>query len=160
MIPTLLMMVFTAMGNVWPTPFYRYYNRRRVDHFYTTDWNELGSGRYGWAYDSIECLIYSSQVPDTIPLYRYWGKNDHFYTTNRKEVGTAARGKIVLGGYRSQGIAGYCYSKEHGPETLPLHRLSKTRGRDHFYTTNKSESVAAEYGYRYEGIECYVLHWP
>merc|ERR1719233_1235617 len=117
MIPTLLVMVITAMGNVWPTPFYRYYNGARVAYFYTTNWNELGYGRFGWTYDRIECLIYSSEVLDTVPLYRYWGENqfDHFYTTNIKEVGIVTRGKFGKGGYKSQGIAGYCYSKDHGP---------------------------------------------
>jgi len=163
MIPTLLMMVFTAMGSGKPIPFYRYYNGYRIDHFYTTDWKELGNGNHGWAYQGIECRIYSSQVPDTVPLYRYWHKkkSDHFYTTNIKEIGTATHGRFGWGAYLSEGIAGYCYSKDQGSETFPLHRFYDKQGRNHFYTTNiiiKEELEGAK-RYRYEGIECYVPVW-
>ncbi len=38
-------------------PLYRYWNPGIGDHFYTTNWNELGSGRYGWGYEGIQCYV-------------------------------------------------------------------------------------------------------
>jgi hypothetical protein len=34
-------------------PVYRYYNPSKNDHFYTADWNELGSGSQGYNYEGI-----------------------------------------------------------------------------------------------------------
>jgi hypothetical protein len=38
---------------------YRYFNRRTGDHFYTTDWRELGAGGGNWRYEGVQCLIYT-----------------------------------------------------------------------------------------------------
>jgi len=42
----------------------------------------------------------------TTPLYRMWNPTitDHFYTTSQAEVLTA-----INGGWRSEGITGYCW---------------------------------------------------
>ena len=34
-------------------PFYRYYNGKIADHFYTIYWTELGKGRHGWKLEGI-----------------------------------------------------------------------------------------------------------
>lgn len=39
-------------------PLYRYFRSSAGDHFYTTNWNELGAGRSGYAYEGIECYVY------------------------------------------------------------------------------------------------------
>jgi len=136
-------------------PFYRYYHSGIVDHFYERNWNALGTGKYGWAYQGVACNIYPSQVPGTIPLYRYWGNNNHFYTTNINEIGTGTPGTVGNHGYKSEGVAGYCYSSDQGSGTVPLYRFFHFERIDHFYTTSKSEGDAAE-GWTYEGIQCYV----
>lgn len=41
-------------------PLYRYWNPNATDHFYTTNWSELGGGRYGWNYEGIQCYVYTS----------------------------------------------------------------------------------------------------
>lgn len=133
-------------------PFYRYYHHKIVDHFYTTNWKELGNGKDGWSYEGIQCNIYSSLEPGTVPLFRYWRSgSDHFYTTNLKEIGTSTHGQVGNYGYRSEGVAGYCYPDDRaGVE--PLYRFYNERHNDHFYTTTLSEGQ----GLKYEGIACYV----
>ena len=70
-------------------PLYRYWNSRIADHFYTTNWGELGNGRYGWAFESIQCYVLAAPAPGSMPLYRYWNGavGDHFYTTDWNELG-------------------------------------------------------------------------
>ena len=78
---------------------YRYWNGDAADHFYTTNWSELGSGNYGWVYEGIQCYVYPSQDAGTIPLYRYWNGDaaDHFYTTNWNELGSGNYGWVYEG---------------------------------------------------------------
>lgn len=65
-------------------PLYRYFNPSVVDHFYTTNFNELGGGGNGYNYEGIQSFIYPYPVKGSVPLYRYWQPqvSDHFYTTN------------------------------------------------------------------------------
>ena len=76
------------------TPLYRYWNPQIGDHFYTTNWSELGSGRFGWTYEGVQAHVYPPQQQDTVPLYRYWNPQggDHFYTTNWNELGNGRYG--------------------------------------------------------------------
>ena len=58
-------------------------------------------------------------------------------------------------GYRSQGVAGYCFpNPEKG--TIPLHRYYGTHNGNHFYSTNRHE-ITGNSGYKYEGIVCHVI---
>ena len=41
-------------------PLYRYWHSGIGDHFYTTNWGELGAGGNGWKYEGIQAYIYSS----------------------------------------------------------------------------------------------------
>jgi len=136
-------------------PFYRYYHSHIVDHFYTTNFNELRHGGNGWIYEGIECKIYPTQVPGTVPLYRYYhGKVwNHFYTTNIKEIGTATPGRIGRYGYMSEGVAGYCYPRR-GHGLKPLYRYYNPHHYDHFYTIRHGGSRI--FGWRYESIACWV----
>jgi hypothetical protein len=132
-------------------PLQRYWNPQIADHFYTTNWNELGWGAYGWSYEGIQCYIYPTQVPGSVPLYRYWnpGIGDHFYTTNWSELGGGAYGW----GY--EGIQGYVFLQQ-GQGRLPLYRYWNASAGDHFYTTNWAELGPGNYGWVLEGIQCYV----
>ena len=73
---------------------YRYWNPSWGDHFYTTNFNELGNGAQGWILERVECYVYSQQQAGTVPLYRYWNPTigDHYYTTNFNELGYGANG--------------------------------------------------------------------
>ena len=52
----------SAGGGDVPVPLYRYWNPQIGDHFYTTNWNELGNGRYGWGYEGIQCYVHTQPV--------------------------------------------------------------------------------------------------
>lgn len=100
------------------------------------------------------------QELNTEPLYRYWQRevSDHFYTTNELEIGTTTPGE-VKNGYKSEGIAGYCYITEV-PGTLPLYRYWSSKTHDHFYTINPNEidmTTLQQSGYIFEEIQCYLL---
>ena len=94
-------------------PFYRYFNG--VDHFYTTAASEIGTtkagavGKYGYKSEGIAGYCSSTQVPSSIPFYRYWNGDEHFYTTNRDEIGTIVPGRVGRYNYKSEGVA--CFVK-------------------------------------------------
>ena len=151
------------------TGFYRYWNSKNVDHFYTTNIAEIGTGvagtrgRHGYISEGTQCRIYKSRKPGTVPLYRYYNSHvcDHFYTTNSHEIGTTTPGRYGKHKYKSEGIAGYCYPRRVAG-TVPLYRYWKSAVADHFYTTNKREIGTAvpgrkgKHGYYSEGVACYV----
>lgn len=134
-------------------PLHRYWNGRAGDHFYTTNWGELGGGRSGWAYEGVQCDIAPRPRAGLVPLYRYWNgrASDHFYTTNWAELGTGRYG------WAYEGIQGYV-SPTPQAGLQPLYRYWNPRIADHFYTTSWGELGSGRYGWFYEGIQCYV--WP
>ena len=151
------------------TPLYRYWNPHWVDHFYTTNFNELAGrrGRHGFRYEGIQGYLYIKRVRGSVPLYRYWNPRsyDHFYTTNPREIGTTCPGKTGRHGYKSEGHMGFCMPRKV-PGTVPLYRYWKAHRADHFYTTNIKEIGTAtpgkvgRHGYTSEGITCYVFTRP
>ncbi len=149
--PDLRQMIGGTGSVVLSLPLHRYWNPYAGDHFYTTDWNELGGGNYGWSYEGVQAYIFPQQVPGSVPLYRYWngGIADHFYTTNWGELGAGNHGW----GY--EGVQGYVYTQA-GPGNVPLYRYWNPYIGDHFYTTNHGELGSGAYGWMLEGIQCYV----
>ena len=145
------------VGSVPPTrtlaPLHRYWNPSIGDHFYTTNWGELGGGRYGWTYEGVQCDISPITQFGLVPLYRYWNAQagDHFYTTNWGELGTGRYG------WAYEGVQGYV-SPTAKAGLLPLYRYWNPNITDHFYTTNWGELGSGRYGWGYEGVQCYV--WP
>lgn len=145
---------------------YRYWGNG--DHFYTTNVKEIGTstpgqrGNHGYTSEGTQCLIYTSQVYGTVPLYRYYSAAviDHFYTTNAKEIGTTTPGQSGNHGYKSEGVTGYCFPKPT-PGTVPLYRYFGGPS-DHFYTTNSREigtttPGVSKRGYTSEGVACWVI---
>ncbi len=132
-------------------PLFRYWNPRIGDHFYTTSWAELGSGRYGWRYEGVQCYVHPRRASGTVPLYRYWNPRigDHFYTTNWTELGSGRYG------WRYEGVQCYVHPRR-ASGTAPLYRYWNPRIGDHFYTTNWAELGSGRYGWRYEGVQCWV----
>ena len=84
-------------------PLYRYWNPSVTDHYYTTNFNEVGWAANGWEFNYIECYIYPTQQSGTVPLYGYWNPSigDHCLTTNFDELGNGAYG------WSYTGISGY-----------------------------------------------------
>jgi hypothetical protein len=138
-------------GVVLSQPLHRYWNPQATDHFYTTDWNELGWGKHGWSYEGAQCYVFAEQVPGSVPLYRYWnpGIGDHFYTTNWNEL---ENGRY---GWNLERIQGYVFAQP-GAGGVPLYRYWNPSIGDHFYTTNWNELGWGKYGWHLEGIQCYV----
>lgn len=97
-------------------PFYRYYNNRDGQHFYTTNWKEIGTNVSGvkigdWTCEGVAGYIDSSSQPGTVPFYRYYQiqKNAHFYTKDASEIGTVVSDVTGKYGYKYEGIAGYVF---------------------------------------------------
>jgi photosystem II stability/assembly factor-like uncharacterized protein len=142
-------------GAVTTAPLHRYWNAQVGDHFYTTNWAELGGGAHGWAYEGVQCHVFATQQPGTVPLHRYWNSQhgDHFYTTNFGELGGGGHG------YHYEGVQCYVAASPAAGMT-PLHRYWNSQIADHFYTTNFGELGSGGHGYAYEGIQCYVRTSP
>ena len=77
-------------------PLYRYWNSTLGDHFFTTDYSELGAGKFGWVFEGPGGYVHDQPGPGLVPLYRYWNSHgrDHFYTTNFNELGTGSFGWV------------------------------------------------------------------
>jgi hypothetical protein len=131
--------------------FYRYYNAGNGDHFYTTNFSELGGGGHGYVSEGIAAYVYPNPVNNTTPLYRYYnaGNGDHFYTTNWAEVAGGSHGYVF------EGIAAYVYPTPFN-NTAPFYRYYNAGNGDHFYTTNFSELGGGRSGYVSEGVAAYV----
>jgi len=130
---------------------FRYWNSSIGDHFYTTNWSELGGGRYGWNYERIECYVLPTQATGSVPLYRYWNPSigDHFYTTNWSELGGGRYG------WNYERVQCYVLQAQ-ASGSVPLYRYWNPSIGDHFYTTNWSELGNGRYGWIYERVQCYV----
>ncbi len=136
-------------------PLYRYWNSKICDHFYTTDWAELGNGKYGYRWEGTQCYVFAAQEPGSIPLYRYWNnsRGDHFYTTNWAELGAGRSGYVY------ERIQCYVFPAS-GHKNAGLYRYWSLSGSDHFYTTNYDELGAGAHGYHLEMTQCFVPAGP
>ena len=100
-------------------PLFRYYHEQLVDHFYTTNAGEISTttpgviGNHGYRSEGRAGYCFSSQVPNTIPLFRYYNPtiSDHFYTTNSMEIGTTTVGQVGRHGYRFERIECYVHPR-------------------------------------------------
>lgn len=82
---------------------------------------------------------------------------EHFYSSSESEKNNAINTYRFL----DEGIAGYVFNSPQ-PNAVPLYRLVSTSNNnpgDHFYTADENEKndAVAKYGYKYEGIACYVF---
>ena len=120
--------------NIATVPLHRYWNAQITDHFYTTNFLELGLGKNGYTYEGIQGYVRPIKLPGTVALHRYWnvGIGDHFYTTNFAELGNGG------GGWIYEGIQCYVYAAQ-ALLTVPLYRYWNQAIGDHFYTTNFNE---------------------
>lgn len=151
-----------ALEHVYPTltkradtdcrgPLYRYFSSNQSNHYYTTEFTDLGRGALTYQYTWIECHIYNYQADYTIPLYRYWNNNvkDHYYTVDFNELGNGKNG------YTYQRIEGYAYLVQLAG-TIPLYKYYHAQGTDHFYTVDWGELGSGKDGFVYLGVACYV----
>lgn len=156
--------VVQAKDSCGYTPLYRYCNG--VDHFYTSDINDIGTavpgetGRNRYTSDGIQAIVMTDPARNIVPLYQYCNGRNHLYTTSAEEIGTTSRGETGKGGYVFETIAAYCYAYQTA-DSVPLYRYCN--GADHLYTTDPNEigtvvrGQAGRNGYLCEGVVCYVL---
>ena len=114
-------------------PLYMYKNSSTSNHFYTTDWSEMGNGSGNWDYVKIAAFVCENQLTNTVPFYRFyrvtkvWFKSyyNHYYTTVRSS-GSA---------YDYEKIQCYIYpDKQVG--TTELYQYWNSSKHDHYYSTN------------------------
>jgi len=101
-----------------------------------------------WFDEGIIGYLPSTQLPNTVKLYRFvHSGSQHFYTTDQNE------GLRV--GMKEEVINAYIYLQPQ-PGLLPVYRLMK--GVEHFYTNSLEEAKIAERaGYNIEAILGYVI---
>lgn len=153
--PDVREMVARVSPQASAVPLYRYWNAGIGDHFYTTAWSELESGKNGWVYEGVQCYVFTQQQPGTVPLYRYWSQKagDHFYTTSWNEMGG---GKY---GWTFERIQCYVHAQQQAG-SIPLYRYWNKKIGDHYYTTQWSDLGSGKHGWKYEGVVGYVHPQP
>ncbi len=150
--PDLVQMIGGQVSAATRLPLHRYWSSLTGDHFYTTNWNELGNGGFGWTYEGIGCYVHAAAEPGTVPLYRYFspGTGQHFYTTSWSELGAGRDGWVY------EGVQCHVYPSA-AAGTTPLHRYWNASVGDHFYTIDWNELGNGRYGWTYEGVQCWVF---
>ena len=130
---------------------YRYYKGGSDQHHHYTDnssWSKAGYSASG-SYFRVHIKSFSGSAP--IYALTHWAKTDTLVTCNGAEV-TAA----IKAGYQSVTLGwalGFKISNTH-----PLYRSYSSKTSAHFLTLNKTEHDNAVnlYGYKSEGVACYV----
>jgi hypothetical protein len=136
----------------------RFWDASELHHFYTSSKEEAAKAALenpDFISEPSLGYIYSTQIPETVPLYRLWNSayNSHLFTTDISE-----RDSLAASGWVYEKIEGYVYSSE-GENRVPLHRYHHTIIRDNFYTTNELEKWKIDTSfpdYQYVGIEGYL----
>jgi hypothetical protein len=141
---------FTVTPLVGDTPLYRFWNESTGDHLYTISDHERTQliGNPNWIPEGLECYVFSSPRPGTIPLYRLRRINhtdpihsDHLYTASEDErdqlVGS---GNWILEGGPDR-VAFYVFESQglQGSGRIQLYRCHSRVVWDHFYTTDMGE---------------------
>jgi hypothetical protein len=92
-----------APGTPGTTPFYRWYNAQKRDHFYHHDQTGGGKNIQGYTFEGSIGNIGTSKLTNTRELYRWYNASSgrYLYITDSRASGI--RGK----GYSFDGIAGY-----------------------------------------------------
>lgn len=131
---------------VTPSPVivYRFWSPVHQGHFYTADRKErdgvIASWPDVWTYEGQRYTAYATQVPGTIPLYRFWSSqyNGHFYTADPAE-----RDAVLArwpGIWSDEGVAYYVYpATSTEPNTVPVARFWSETAKHHFYTASARE---------------------
>jgi hypothetical protein len=133
-------------------PLFRAYNPLTDDHFYSLDKTEAPSPPY--RREGIACLIFTTQMPGTTPLYRFRSQDGqiHVYTTQPNID--------ILGQHFIQETSpGFVL--ENVPATpQPFFRSYNPATGGHLYTLdiNEHDNASNKDGYRGDGIAFYIWH--
>ncbi len=146
---------------------YRFWSKKNKSHFYTANEEEKNYiiahyDEYTWKYEGVANDVFTTQVPNSTPVYRFWSKKNkgHFYTASEEEK------NYVINHYddyvwKYEGIAYYAYSTQQS-NTKPVYRFWSKKNRHHFYTASEDEknyviSHYDDYVWKYEGMAWYVM---
>lgn len=127
-----------------PVPIYRFWSPTFQGHFYTADEAErekiVSTWKKDWTYEGPRYSAFTSQVPGSIPLYRFWSDRfkGHFYTADRAE-----RDKVRAtwaDTWTYEGIAYYVYPTDTTvADTVEVFRFWGPSVSHHFYTASSAE---------------------
>ena len=93
-------------------PFYRFWNMKELDDFYSVE-NKL-NGNTAYQMKGISAYVAPTQLMHTIPLYRYYSTEaaDHYYTTSYSVL---EKGRD---GWTLQGIAAYVWQHPNATDSV------------------------------------------
>ncbi|NLN01941.1 MAG: hypothetical protein GX174_08585, partial [Lentisphaerae bacterium] len=145
-------------------PVYRFWSPVFSAHFYTISEREkdkvVNTLSQYWDYEGIAYYAYKTQVPGTVPLYRFWSPvfSGHFFTTSERE-----RDKVIntLAQYWDyEGVAYYVYPSQMAG-SAPVYRFWSPVFSHHFYTISEREKDKVinnlwQY-WDYEGVAFYSI---
>jgi hypothetical protein len=133
------------------SPLYRY--SANGWHFYTTNWNELGSGN-GWTFEGSIGGTQPRRSEQSQPFFRYYNpvSGNHFYTTTWAELAEGWQRGWVF-----EGVEAYVPTFSSSL-TKQLHRYYNPTSGDFFYTTNFDELGNGGLGYIYQGVQCNLFN--
>ena len=143
-----------------PAALYQYRKAATQDTFYSTRPSLDKDSMKGWTAGGAVASIYTTQVPDSVPLYRAYNsaRKDHIYYIKQFPSGKD--------GYVAEGIEGYVRATPKAG-WVALYRFGAVDHGEHVLTTDatqfKSQSdktykmAGEDTRWAYYGILCYVL---
>ena len=134
------------------TPLHRYYNATITDHFYTTDFSELGAGNASWVYEGVACYVEPDQTVGSVQFDRYWNgvTQSHYYTIDAT---------FNEPGWQNEGYVGFAYPYQIS-YSVPLYHYHNSTDADHFYTTDWNALGSGNATWTYFGVAAYVFTTP
>ncbi len=145
---------------------YRFWSKKNQSHFYTANEEERDYimshyDDYVWHYEGVANDVFATQVPNSVPVYRFWSKKNqgHFYTASEEEK------NLVINKYddyvwKYEGVAYYAYPTPQ-PNSIPIYRFWSKKNQHHFYTASEEEKNLVinkydDYVWKYEGVAWYA----
>jgi hypothetical protein len=124
------------------SPVYRFWSNTYLHHFYTiiesekdfviTTWPEI------WTYEGPVFYAFTTQVPGTSPVYRFWSNTfmGHFYTIRETEKNNVIATWPEIWTY--EGPVFYAFTTKFFG-TSPIYRFWSNIFTGHFYTISETE---------------------
>lgn len=126
---------------------YRFWSDTYRGHFYTINADERNGLVFQhqpseWRYEGKAYYAFTSQVPGSIPLYRFWSNQfrGHFYTTSASER-DYIQANYPTDTWNYEGVAYYVYPLDYSATSANVDRFWSTSYKHHFYTASSDESI-------------------
>ena len=126
-------------------------------HFYTSNPETELLSQNGYALENTEeFFVYTTQVPNTTPLYRAANSSGpHLYTTNQNEYDG-----LPSNIWTKEGIVGYVYASAPGTVTnQPVYRAYNSTTGDFLLTTSLTEATTSS-GYVNQPASVFYAPYP